>query len=174
MWLTEKIMHLSILSMRFASIKPKKAGAGKKFLSILSMRFDSQMNTLIDDGLSAFNSLYEIPLEGRQVKIVIQNDFQFSLWDSERRNWWLFETATHDLSILSMRFSLNARASGIWFITTFNSLYEILDIMLADNYGNARCVFQFSLWDSWGGALDTMAGPTFHPFNSLYEIPTSG
>ena len=97
-------------------------------------------------------------------------NFQFSLWDSERRTypWW---DKHRQLSILFMRFVKIFVTDANNIFSTFNSLYEIL--MLCD-----RVIlilphdFQFSLWDSvwvilfyWLKALLS--------FNSLYEIRIS-
>ena len=93
-------------------------------------------------------------------------NFQFSLWDSYYIKQRYHPTSSFQFSLWdSVLFALLLK---VFLDQTFNSLYEILEDDLI--VYSASVDFQFSLWDSknrryWFILAKVLA------FNSLYEIP---
>ena len=75
-----------------------------------------------------FNSLYEIRnIVVPELEKTWKNNFQFSLWDSKGAIHYIDVIPLNELSILSMRFVVEAKYQDRWIVKiAFNSLYEIL------------------------------------------------
>ena len=114
--------------------------------------------------LASFNSLYEIRLQNLPFLLLLNQNFQFSLWDSSNE-FWTYPPHKNILSILFMRFKIMKFYSfeechfqfslwdshEVWFksflMLELSILFMRFDIIIfiAPN-GN---IFQFSLWDSF-------------------------
>ena len=95
-------------------------------LSILFMRFHQKSLQEYQDNEYTFNSLYEIQYFLEEYIRITTKIFQFSLWDSKRKE------------------SKDSKEKYL----TFNSLYEILILMVFIYKLLHTDHFQFSLWDS--------------------------
>ena len=130
-----------------------------RFLNILSKNCNSSNLT--------FNSLYEIRVESENDLLILDVNFQFSLWDSSftRRSIALRLSSFNSLYEIHPSFGRHVKSPH----HTFNSLYEIqpsaatlkdilvvLSILFMRFKPLPECndpnyiIFQFSLWDSLG------------------------
>jgi len=120
------------------------------------LRFSLSGMTITFVSMAPFNSLFEIlPMLVLLVpSFLIIQTFQFSFWDS------CPEAASGRWSPESFQFSFwdstwSASPLQATWSTSFNSLFEIRQLIASGAYRICRITFQFSFWDSEGGHLSS-------------------